>query len=133
MKLSTNFTLFGLNVKAIQYYLKEQAKDRRGVRVTRRGDLVYIITAYTAFKLPAVLYPDVIQPVTLRECPADGVTTREDTKNFVRERCRTDRAFRQKTLHALQESGIDGWRPVHTGRTSNPSPKEGMHHADAEL
>ena len=35
--------------------------------------------------------------------------------------------------HALQESGIDGWRPVHTGRTSNPSPKEGMHHADAEL
>lgn len=74
MKLSTNFTLFGLNVKAIQSYLKEQAKDRRGVRVTRRGDLVYIITAYTAFKLPAVLYPDVIQPVTLRECPADGVT-----------------------------------------------------------
>ena len=72
MKLSTNFTLFGLNVKAIQSYLKEQAKDRRGVRVTRRGDLVYIITAYTAFKLPAVLYPDVIQPVTLRECPAAG-------------------------------------------------------------
>ena len=63
MKLSTNFTLFGLNVKAIQSYLKEQAKDRRGVRVTRRGDLVYVITAYTAFKLPAVLYPDVIQPV----------------------------------------------------------------------
>lgn len=56
MKLSTNFTLFGLNVKAIQAYLKEQAKDRRGVRITCRGDLVYIITAYTAFKLPSVLY-----------------------------------------------------------------------------
>ena len=41
MKLSTNFTLFGLNVKAIQTYLKEQAKHQRGVRVTRRGDLVY--------------------------------------------------------------------------------------------
>ena len=130
MKLSTNFTLFGLNVKAIQSYLKEQAKDRRGVRVTRRGDLVYIITAYTAFKLPAVLYPDVIQPVTLRECPADGVTTREDTKNFVRERCRTDRAFRQKTLHALQESGIDGWRPLHPARTSK---KEDTAHADARI
>ena len=130
MKLSTNFTLFGLNVKAIQSYLKEQAKDRRGVRVTRRGDLVYIITAYTAFKLPAVLYPDVIQPVTLRECPADGVTTREDTKDFVRERCRTDRAFRQKTLHALQESGIDGWRPLHPARTSN---KEDTAHADTTL
>ena len=22
-----------------------------------------------------------------------------------------------KTLHALQQSGIDGWRPLHTGRT----------------
>ena len=118
MKLSTNFTLFGLNVKAIQAYLKEQAKDRRGVRITCRGDLVYIITAYTAFKLPSVLYADVIQPVTFRECPADGVTVREQTKEFVKERCRTDHAFRQKTLHALQESGIDGWRPVHTGRGS---------------
>lgn len=35
---------------------------------------------------------------------------------FVHQRCRTDHAFRQKTLHALQESGIDGWRPLHTGR-----------------
>ena len=72
-------------------------------------------------------------PIVKSRCPADGVTVREQTKDFVRERCRTDHAFRQKTLHALQESGIDGWRPVHTGRASNPSPKEGMHHADAEL
>ena len=72
-------------------------------------------------------------PIVKSRCPADGVTVREQTKEFVKERCRTDHAFRQKTLHALQESGIDGWRPVHTGRTSNPSPKEGMHHADAEL
>ena len=63
-------------------------------------------------------------------CPADGVTTREDTKNFVRERCRTDRAFRQKTLHALQESGIDGWRPLHPARTSK---KEDTAHADARI
>ena len=72
-------------------------------------------------------------PIVKSRCPADGVTVREQTKEFVQERCRTDHAFRQKTLHALQESGIDGWRPVHTGRASNPSPKEGMHHADAEL
>ena len=72
-------------------------------------------------------------PIVKSRCPADGVTVREQTKDFVRELCRTDHAFRQKTLHALQESGIDGWRPVHTGRTPNPSPKEGMHHADAEL
>ena len=57
-------------------------------------------------------------PIVKSRCPADGVTVREQTKDFVRERCRTDHAFRQKTLHALQESGIDGWRPVHTGRGS---------------
>ena len=69
-------------------------------------------------------------PVVKSRCPADGVTTREDTKNFVRERCRTDRAFRQKTLHALQESGIDGWRPLHPARTSK---KEDTAHADAHI
>ena len=69
-------------------------------------------------------------PIVKSHCPADGVTTREDTKNFVRERCRTDRAFRQKTLHALQESGIDGWRPLHPARTSK---KEDTAHADARI
>ena len=43
---------------------------------------------------------------------------------------RTDRAFRQKTLHALQESGIDGWRPLHPARTSK---KEDTAHADARI
>ena len=57
-------------------------------------------------------------PIVKSVCPADGVTVREQTKEFVMERCRTDHAFRQKTLHALQESVIDGWRPVHTGRGS---------------
>ena len=69
-------------------------------------------------------------PIVKSRCPADGVTTREDTKNFVRERCRTDRAFRQKTLHALQESGIDGWRPLHPARISK---KEDTAHADARI
>ena len=49
MKLSNDFTLFGLNIKAIQSHLKEQAKDQRGIRVTRQGDLVYIMTPHTAF------------------------------------------------------------------------------------
>lgn len=55
-------------------------------------------------------------PVVKSRCPADGTTVREETKEFVSERCRADHAFRQKTLHALQESGIDGWGPKHTGR-----------------
>lgn len=55
-------------------------------------------------------------PVIKSRCPADGITMREQTKDFVRERSQADPAFRQKTLHALQTSGIDGWAPVHTGR-----------------
>lgn len=55
-------------------------------------------------------------PVIKSRCPADGTTAREETKAFVHEMSRRDPAFRQKTLHALQESGIDGWRPLHTGR-----------------
>ena len=60
-------------------------------------------------------------PIVKSRCPADGVTVREQTKDFVAERCRTDPAFRQKTLHALQQSGIDGWAPKHTGRMYNPT------------
>ena len=74
MKLSSNFTLYGLNVKAIQAYLKDQGKCQRGVRISRRGDVVYIMTAYTGFKIPVMLYPDIVQPATFRECPEDGVT-----------------------------------------------------------
>ena len=55
-------------------------------------------------------------PVIKSRCPADGVTTRQSTKGFVAEMSRKDPAFRQKTLHALQDSGIDGWKPLHTGR-----------------
>jgi tRNA 2-thiocytidine biosynthesis protein TtcA len=55
-------------------------------------------------------------PIIKSRCPADGATAREETKEFVYKMVRQDKAFRQKTLHALQESGIDGWAPVHTGR-----------------
>lgn len=58
-------------------------------------------------------------PVVKSRCPADGATVREETKHFVSEMSRRDPAFRQKTLHALQQSGIDGWAPAHTGR-GNP-------------
>ena len=55
-------------------------------------------------------------PIVKSKCPADGATVREETKQFVFDMVHKDPAFRQKTLHALQESGIDGWAPKHTGR-----------------
>ena len=69
-----SITPAGLNVKKITAYLKGQAKNRNAVRITCQGGSVYIFTGYAAFKLPAVLYPEVIQPVTMQAAPADGVT-----------------------------------------------------------
>ena len=83
MKLSSNFTLYGLNVKAIQAYLKDQGKCQRGVRISRRGDMVYIMTAYIGFKIPVMLYLDIVQPATFRECPEDGVTIVSSDAGFV--------------------------------------------------
>ena len=80
----------------------------------------------TESEVRAAVYEEGL-PVVKSRCPADGATTREKTKDFVRERCRTDHAFRQKTLHALQESGIDGWRPLHTGRGSFVIPPHQEH------
>ena len=73
MKRATS-TPAGLNVKKITAYLKGQAKNRNAVRITCQGGSVYIFTGYAAFKLPAILYRDVIQPVTMQDAPADGVT-----------------------------------------------------------
>lgn len=54
-------------------------------------------------------------PIVKSLCPADGVTVRQDTKEFVYEKTKEDPAFRQKMLGALQKSGIDGWAPVSAG------------------
>lgn len=59
-------------------------------------------------------------PVIKSLCPADGVTTRQGMKEFVHSMVHKDPAFRQKTLGALQDAGIDGWAPVHTGRLRKP-------------
>ena len=82
MKRATS-TPAGLNVKKITAYLKGRAKNRNAVRITCQGGSVYIITGYAAFKLPAVLYRDVIQPVTMQDAPADGVTIVSSDAGFV--------------------------------------------------
>ena len=82
MKRATS-TPAGLNVKKITAYLKGQAKSRNAVRITCQSGSVYIITGYAAFKLPAILYRDVIQPVTMQDAPADGVTIVSSDAGFV--------------------------------------------------
>ncbi len=55
-------------------------------------------------------------PVVKSVCPVDGSTRRQQMKDFVYSMSKRDPAFRQKMLGALQQSGIDGWGPLHTGR-----------------
>ncbi len=60
-------------------------------------------------------------PIIKSKCPADGTTVRTQTKEFVHDMCKKDHSFRQKMLGALQENGVDGWKPKHVGRALNKS------------
>ena len=42
-------------------------------------------------------------------CPADGVTNRQNMKDFITEKCKTDPSFRAKSLNAFQKKDLDGW------------------------
>ena len=75
--------------------------------------LVFLVWKFK-FCRGAKLFPAVVGAVTF---VVGSFCKREQTKLFVQQMSRDDLAFRQKTLHALQQSGIDGWRPLHTGRT----------------
>lgn len=48
-------------------------------------------------------------PVVKSPCPADGHTNRQSMKEFISERERLDRGFKDRIFGALQRSGIDGW------------------------
>lgn len=48
-------------------------------------------------------------PVVKSVCPADGVTSRQKTKDFLRQREKEDNGFTYRLFGALRRSGVDGW------------------------
>ena len=52
---------------------------------------------------------EINMPIVESKCPADGVTNRQNTKEWVQERCRKDTSFRAKSLNAFQKKDLDGW------------------------
>lgn len=48
-------------------------------------------------------------PIVKSACPADGHTNRQSMKDFIAERERLDRGFKDRIFGALQRSGVDGW------------------------
>ncbi len=48
-------------------------------------------------------------PVVKSKCPADGHTSRETTKDFLRERDKLDKGFSDRLFGAMRRAGIDGW------------------------
>ena len=53
-------------------------------------------------------------PIVKSVCPADGVTTRQNFKEFVSQKVHDDKAFRQKMLGALQKANLSDWGPNQT-------------------
>ena len=49
------------------------------------------------------------RPIVKSACPADGVTNRQNMKDFITEKCKTDPSFRAKSLNAFQKKDLDGW------------------------
>ena len=52
---------------------------------------------------------EIQMPIVESKCPADGVTNRQNIKNWVMDRCREDTSFRAKSLNAFQKKDLDGW------------------------
>ena len=57
-------------------------------------------------------------PIVKSTCPMDGVTNRQNMKNFISERCKTDPSFRQKSLNAFQKKDLDGWGIKNSNRSN---------------
>ena len=58
-------------------------------------------------------------PIVKSKCPADGTTTRQDTKEWLREMEKKDRGFTYRLFGAMRRSGIDGWGyPDHSDQES---------------
>lgn len=47
--------------------------------------------------------------VVKSKCPADGHTSREDTKRFLAERNKADKGFSDRIFGAVRRAGLDGW------------------------
>ncbi len=57
-------------------------------------------------------------PVVKSVCPADGVTNRQRTKEFLREREKADPGFTYRLFGAMRRAGLDGWG--YTGKGDRP-------------
>lgn len=47
--------------------------------------------------------------VVKSKCPADGYTSREETKRFLAERNKADKGFSDRIFGAVRRAGLDGW------------------------
>ena len=64
-------------------------------------------------------------PIVKSRCPADGVTVREQTKEFVRERCRTDHASGKRPCTPCRRAASMAGGPSTPARQLYTNSKEG--------
>ena len=48
-------------------------------------------------------------PIVKSRCPADGATSRQSVKEFLAEREKADKGFKDRLFGAMRRAGLDGW------------------------
>ena len=48
-------------------------------------------------------------PIVKSRCPADGATSRQSVKEFLTEREKADKGFKDRLFGAMRRAGLDGW------------------------
>jgi len=76
--------------------------DRKGVTLIRP-------LVYTPEKIVKAFVKNNDVPVVKNPCPADGNTKREMMKEFVAERFKEDKGFKERVFGAITR-GLDGWK-----------------------
>lgn len=61
-------------------------------------------------------------PIIKSKCPADGHTSREKTKIFLREKEREDPGFTYRLFGAMRRADLDGWGFTYRYKKGNPDP-----------
>ena len=75
-----NKYICGINPKALEKYAKKYFKRGYRAIISNNGGRIYFSFSFFAAVIPAFLYHDILQPITMLECPKDGETIQRNSQ-----------------------------------------------------
>lgn len=63
-------------------------------------------------------------PIVKSKCPADGYTSRQKTKEFLRQREKEDPGFTYRLFGAMRRADLDGWGYTYQYKKGTPDPSK---------